>query len=119
MPSPKTKRDRLAVVFGQDALALSRAVWAPGAPRWLREIEPVAFLRRMLVQAYYVSTDVRGREMIVKRVADKDGVPPGHLRLASPYDPDAACHRPDQALLPADCQEPVEHHSMPCPANGS
>jgi transposase len=89
MPSSKTKRDRLAVVFGQDALALCRAVWAPGAPRWLREIEPVAFLRRMLVQTYYVFTDARGREVIVKRDADKEGVPPGHLRLASPYDPDA------------------------------
>jgi transposase len=89
MPSSKTKRDRLAVVFGQDALALCRAVWAPGAPGWLREIEPVAFLRRMLVQTYYVSTDARGREVIVKREADKAGVPPGHLRLASPYDPDA------------------------------
>ncbi|MFJ9709497.1 transposase [Streptomyces sp. NPDC101234] len=32
MPSSKTKRDRLAVVFGQDPLALCRAVWAPGAP---------------------------------------------------------------------------------------
>ncbi|MFJ3251246.1 transposase, partial [Streptomyces sp. NPDC088770] len=89
MPSSKSKRDRLAVVFGQDALALCRAVWAPGAPGWLREIEPVAFLRRMLVQTYYVSTDARGREVIVKREADKEGVPPGHLRLASPYDPDA------------------------------
>ncbi|MFI1294389.1 transposase [Streptomyces sp. NPDC020792] len=89
MPSSKSKRDRLAVVFGQDALALCRAVWAPGAPGWLREIEPVAFLRRMLVQTYYVSTDARGREVIVKREADTEGVPPGHLRQASPYDPDA------------------------------
>ncbi|MDX2939124.1 hypothetical protein [Streptomyces ipomoeae] len=89
MPSSKTKRDRLAVVFGQDALAFCRAAWPPGAPGWLRKIEPVAFLRRMLVQTYHVSTDVRGREVIVKREADKEGVPPGHLRLASPYAPDA------------------------------
>ncbi|MEU3277285.1 transposase [Streptomyces antibioticus] len=27
--------------------------------------------------------------MVRKREADSDGVPPGHLRLASPYDPDA------------------------------
>ncbi|MFE7332113.1 hypothetical protein ACFU8W_46075 [Streptomyces sp. NPDC057565] len=25
------------------------------------------------------------------REAEQDGVPPGHLRLASPYDPDARC----------------------------
>ncbi|WP_338714586.1 hypothetical protein QBW32_26655 [Streptomyces acidiscabies] len=32
MPSSQTKRDRLAQVFGQDALALCRAAWAPDAP---------------------------------------------------------------------------------------
>lgn len=35
-----------------------------------------------------MSTD-RGREVIRKREADTDGVPPGHLRPASPYGPDA------------------------------
>ncbi|MFJ2478443.1 transposase [Streptomyces sp. NPDC087659] len=33
MPSSKTKRERLAQIFGQDALALCRAAWSPGAPR--------------------------------------------------------------------------------------
>ncbi|MEX5711615.1 transposase [Parafrankia sp. FMc6] len=89
MPSSKTARDRLAVVFGQDALAVCRAVAAPTAPGWLREIPAVAFLREMLVQTYYLSTDSRGREVIVKRDADSQGVPPGHRRLASPYDRDA------------------------------
>jgi hypothetical protein len=68
---------------------LCRAVTAPGAPGWLTEIPAVAFLREMLVQTYYLSTDIRGREVIVKRDADKQGVPPGHRRLASPYDRDA------------------------------
>ncbi|WSP93579.1 IS1182 family transposase [Streptomyces sp. NBC_01233] len=89
LPASKTKRERLALVFGQDALALCRAVWAPGAPGWLREIEPVALLRQVLVQTYVISTDTRGREVVRKREADTDGVPPGHLRLASPYDADA------------------------------
>ncbi|MDF2261552.1 IS1182 family transposase [Streptantibioticus ferralitis] len=88
MPSSKTKRDRLGEVFGQDALTLCRAVWDPSAPVWLREVEPVAILRQVLVQTYTVRTDARGREVIRKREADTDGVPPGHLRLASPYDPD-------------------------------
>jgi transposase len=39
MPSSQTKRDRLAQVFGQDALALCRAAWAPDAPGWIREID--------------------------------------------------------------------------------
>lgn len=89
LPTSKVKRDRLAMVFGQDALALLRAVWAPGAPPVLRTLEPVVLLRRITVQTYLVTTDTRGREVIRKREADSDGVPPGHLRLASPYDPDA------------------------------
>lgn len=35
MPSSKTKRERLAQVFGQDALALCRAAWSPDAPVWI------------------------------------------------------------------------------------
>ncbi|MFE7243467.1 hypothetical protein [Streptomyces sp. NPDC057580] len=89
MPSSQTKRDRLAQVFGQDALALCRAAWAPDAPAWIREIETVRALRQVLVQTYYLSTDTRGREVIKKRGADDEGVPPGQLRLASPYDLDA------------------------------
>ncbi|GAA2282202.1 hypothetical protein GCM10010430_80080 [Kitasatospora cystarginea] len=56
---------------------------------WLREIEPVELLRQVVVQTYHVTTDTRGREVIRKREADSDGLPPGQLRLASPYDPDA------------------------------
>lgn len=89
MPSSQTKRDRLAQVFGQDALALCRAAWAPDAPEWIRGIETMRLLRQVLVQTYYVHTDTRGREVIKKRDADDEGVPPGQLRLVSPYDPDA------------------------------
>ncbi|MFI7245917.1 transposase [Streptomyces qinglanensis] len=89
MPSSKTKRERLAQVFGQDALALCRAAWSPSAPVWIREIEAVALLRQVFVQTYAVRVDARGREVASKRDADNAGVPPGSTRLASPYDPDA------------------------------
>lgn len=89
LPSSKTKRDRLAQVYGDDALTLLRAVWEGDAPLWLREIEPVDVLRQIFVQTYHVATGPRGREVVRKRGADSDGVPPGHLRIASPYDPDA------------------------------
>lgn len=89
MPRSKTRRDRLAQVFGQDALALCRAAWSGTAPVWVREIEAVALLRQVLVQTYIIRTDARGREVITKRDADDEGVPPGHIRLAPPYDPDA------------------------------
>ncbi|MCX5233244.1 IS1182 family transposase [Streptomyces sp. NBC_00233] len=88
MPSSKTKRDRLAQVFGQDALALCQAAWAADTPVWIREIEAVHLLRQVLVQTYLIRSDARGRQVIRKRDAD-DGVPPGQLRLASPYDADA------------------------------
>ncbi|MEU6709134.1 IS1182 family transposase [Streptomyces wuyuanensis] len=89
MPRSKTKRDRLAQVFGQDALTLCRAAWADDAPRWVREIDAVALMRQVLVQTYSVRTDARGWEVVRKRDADNEGVPPGHIRLASPYHPDA------------------------------
>ncbi|MEY9988166.1 transposase [Streptomyces sp. V4I8] len=89
MPSSKTKRERLAQIFGQDALVLCRAAWSDRAPAWIREIEAVALLRKVLVQTYTVRLDARGREVVSKRDADNDGVPPGSTRLASPYDPDA------------------------------
>jgi transposase len=89
LPTSQTKRDRLAQVYGDDALVLLRAVREPDAPVWLREMEAVELLRRIFVQTYRVSCDNRGREVIRKREADSDGVPPGQLRLASPYDPDA------------------------------
>jgi transposase len=89
MSASQTERDRLAVVFGRDALTVCRAVRSGTAPAWLPELPAVELLRRMLVQTYCVYTDGRGREVIVKRDPDKHGVPPGRTRLASPYDPDA------------------------------
>ncbi|MFC9768748.1 IS1182 family transposase [Rhodococcus jostii] len=89
LPESKTKRDRLAVVYGQDAVTLLRAVHSAAAPAWLAELPAVELLRQMLVQTYYLCTDNRGREVIVRRDAQEHGVPPGRTRLASPYDPDA------------------------------
>jgi transposase len=89
MPGSRAERDRLAVVFGQDAVTLCRAVYRDDAPAWLREVPAVGLLRQVLVQTFYVSTDSRGREVVVKRDADEHGVPPGSIRRASPYDADA------------------------------
>lgn len=89
MPSSQTKREKLAHVFGQDALTLCRAAYAPAAPPWIRDIEAVQTLPQVLVQTYYLHTDARGREVVRKREAETGGVPPGSIRLASPYDTDA------------------------------
>ncbi|MGW4891366.1 hypothetical protein ACWEQL_03730 [Kitasatospora sp. NPDC004240] len=40
-------------------------------------------------KTYHVTCDAWGREVVGKREAEGDGVPPGRLRLVSPYDRDA------------------------------
>jgi transposase len=89
LPTSATKRDRLAKMYGQDALVLLRAVYADASPDWLAELPAVETLRRVLVQNYYLRTDARGREVITRREADEHGLPPAHRRVSSPYDTDA------------------------------
>ena len=89
LPTSAAKRDRLATVYGADAVALLRAIVAPSAPVWLRELPAVQTLRIMLVQNYHITTDRRGREVIRRREADTDGLPPARVRITSPYDTDA------------------------------
>jgi hypothetical protein len=43
----------------------------------------------VLLQNYLVTTDRRGREVVKRREADTDGLPPGRSRVTSPYDTDA------------------------------
>lgn len=89
LPSTAAKRERLAKVYGQDAVALLRAVFAPTAPGWLSQIPAVQVLRTVLVQNYLIGVDAQGREVIKRREADTDGLPPARVRLTSPYDTDA------------------------------
>ena len=89
MPSSQVKRDRLALVFAADGYRICEAAWADHAPVWIRDLEAVQVLRQVLVQTYCRRIEARGREVIVKRDPDEQGVPPGQRRLASPYDTDA------------------------------
>jgi transposase/IS5 family transposase len=88
-PSSQAKRDELALDFGRDAVELLQAVFHPASPAWLRELPAVQVLRQITVQNYLITTDKQGREVVKRREADKDGLPPGRLRLTSPYDTDA------------------------------
>ena len=88
LPTSQVKRKQLANVYGTDAVALLSAVYGPDAADWLRELPAVEVLRTMLVQNYRIHTDARGREVITRREADTDGLPPGRLRINSPYDTD-------------------------------
>jgi len=88
-PSSQTKREALALDFGRDAIELLQAVYHGDSPAWLRDLPAVQVLRRITVQNYLVTTDTRGREVVKRREAQRDGLPPGSRRLTSPYDTDA------------------------------
>ncbi|WP_157436768.1 IS1182 family transposase [Actinospica robiniae] len=89
LPTSQTKRDQLTADYGQDGFALVNAVYAASAPVWLREIPAVGVLRRVLLQNYYVYEEETGKQVIRRRDAEKDGIPPAPSRIASPYDPEA------------------------------
>ncbi|WP_343241860.1 MULTISPECIES: transposase [unclassified Streptomyces] len=88
-PASKVKRARLAVDYGQDGFALLTAVHAPVSPVWLRDLPAVQVLRCVLVQSYTRTVSGSGREVVKRREAKVDGLPPGQRRVTSPYDIDA------------------------------
>jgi hypothetical protein len=91
LPSAKTKQDQLALDYARDGFTLVGAVYAPASPPWLRELPAVQVLRQVLVQNYTRTVADNGREVVKRREKTDeggDGLPPGHLRLASPYDTD-------------------------------
>ena len=89
-PASQTRRDELAIACARDGYALLEAVYDRSAPGWLRELPAVDVLRRVLLQNY-TRTITGGREVIRRREKEPegDGLPPGHARIASPYDLDA------------------------------
>src|SRR5271169_4318349 len=90
-PASKAKQDELAIAYARDGYALAEAVYAESSPAWLRELPAVDVLRRVLVQNYTRAITGNGREVIKRREKEPegDGLPPGHARIASPYDLDA------------------------------
>jgi Transposase DDE domain/Transposase domain (DUF772) len=90
-PASQAKRDELAIAYARDGYALLEAVYDSSAPAWLRELPAVDVLRRVLLQNYTRVITADGREVIKRREKepDGDGLPPGHARIASPYDTDA------------------------------
>ena len=90
-PQSEARRDELAIAYARDGYALLEAVCDPSTPPWLRELPAVDVLRRVLVQNYTRTITAGGREVIKRREKEPegDGLPPGHARIASPYDTDA------------------------------
>ena len=90
-PVSQKKRDELAVTYGRDGFALLEAVCGEGSPAWLRDLPAVQALRRVLLQNYTRTVHSDGREVVKRRekAPEGDGLPPGHTRIASPWDADA------------------------------
>jgi transposase len=88
LPTSQTKRNDLALAYARDGYALLTACYAASAPAWLRELPAVDVLRVVLLQNYLRSDTPTGWE-VRRREADTDGLPPGRVRLSSPYDTDA------------------------------
>ncbi|MGH3190260.1 MAG: transposase, partial [Streptosporangiaceae bacterium] len=90
-PASQAKRDELAIAYARDGYALLEAVYDSSSPAWLREVPAIDVLRRVLVQNYTRVIGEDGREVIKRREKEPegDGLPPGHTRIASPYDLDA------------------------------
>jgi transposase len=90
-PASKAKQDELAIAYAKDGYALLEAVYDSSSPAWLAEIPAVDVLRRVLLQNYTRTITAAGREVIKRREKEPEGngLPPGHARIASPYDTDA------------------------------
>jgi transposase len=91
-PQSEARREELAIAYARDGYALLEAVYDSSSPGWLRELPATDVLRRVLLQNYTRAiTD--GKEVIKRREKEPegDGLPPGHARIASPYDTDARC----------------------------
>ena len=94
-PQSEARRKELAIAYARDGYALLEAVYDRSAPSRLRELPAVDVLRRVLLQKYTRTITADGREVIRRREKrrekepDRDGLPPGHARIASPYDLDA------------------------------
>jgi len=90
-PLSPPEQDELAIAYARDGYALLEAVYDNAAPAWLRELPAIGVLRRVLLQNYTRTITEDGREVIRRREKqpEGDGLPPGHARIASPYDTDA------------------------------
>ena len=93
MPAATTRQDELALAYGRDGHTLLKAVYATAASdpdlAFLAGLQQVEVLRVVLVQNYLTVTDEQGREVIKRREAQAEGLPPGRSRITSPYDTDA------------------------------
>lgn len=90
MPASTMKKDELALAYGRDGHTLLKAVYAAAASdpdlAFLARLHQAGVLRVVLVQNYRTVAGKHGREVIKRRDAQVEGLPPGRSRITSPYD---------------------------------
>src|SRR6266568_4216778 len=88
MPASAAKKDEFALAYGRDGRALLKAVYAAAASdpdlAFLARLQQVEVLRVVLLQNYITVEDEQGREVIKRREAEVEGLPPGRSRITSP-----------------------------------
>jgi transposase len=90
LPAGKAAQAARALEYARDGHALAAACGGESAPPWARDLPAVQVLRTVLLQNFLVTHDPQGREVISRREHGLEtGLPPGHLRVESPYDPGA------------------------------
>src|SRR5689334_6060450 len=88
LPKGKDARARLAQQFARDGYWLLEQAAAPGAPPRARDLPALAALRVILLQQFYRNDGPDGREVMLREEREH-GLPPGRIKLLSPYDTDA------------------------------
>ena len=82
LPQKEVERAVLREQIGRDGQQLLAAIYADPAPPHLCSLPEVELMRQVWLQQYYVEAgQVKWR--------DKDNLPPQHLLIQSPYDPEA------------------------------
>ena len=90
LPAGKAAQAARALEYARDGHALVAACYEDSAPAWARDLQAVQVLRTVLLQNFLVTHDTRGREVISRREHGLEtGLPPGHMRIESPYDTQA------------------------------
>jgi hypothetical protein len=93
MPAATVRQHELALAYGREGHSLLGAVYAAAASdpdlAFLARLRQVEVLRVVLVQNYLTVTNEGGREVITRREAEVEALPPGRSRISSPYDIDA------------------------------
>lgn len=82
LPEGKKRQEQWMQQMGQDGSRLLSEIWAQQAPAVLRHLPEVEGLRRTWVQQFVWQEGQL-------EVRNKDDLPPAHLTIRSPYDPEA------------------------------